>query len=161
MMCSVLLMPPIGPEADFSVLLMEQDEYVPMCGHCIIGAATTVVGTRMVRVQQPVTTVRFETIAGLVECNVEVEDERVGAVTVKNVPSFLLHRDRPIQVPGLGRLVVDVAFGGDFYVIVDADRLHLRLTPDNHQALEDAARSIVAALNKQLTIRHPDRPGIN
>ncbi|MBV9521715.1 MAG: proline racemase family protein, partial [Alphaproteobacteria bacterium] len=64
MMCSVLLLPPGREDADFAVIIIEQDAYVPMCGHCIIGAATTVVATGMVAALEPVTTVRFETPAG-------------------------------------------------------------------------------------------------
>ena len=66
LMCSVLVLPPDSTEADFSAIIMEQDEYVPMCGHCIIGTATTVVSQGMVDVHEPITTVRFDTPAGLV-----------------------------------------------------------------------------------------------
>ena len=69
MMCSVLLMPPLA-EGDFSVIIMEQDEYVPMCGHCIIGTATTLLASGMVQAAEPLTMVRIETPAGLVSCEV-------------------------------------------------------------------------------------------
>jgi proline racemase len=161
MMCSVLLLPPIAADADFAVIIMEQDEYVPMCGHCIIGTATTLVETGMVKAVEPLTTVRIETPAGLVGCEVEVREGRVGAVSFTNVDSFLLHRDARIEVEGLGRLTVDVAYGGDFYVLVDADPLALRLAPDNDAALIAAAKRIIPAANEQLEIRHPERPDIN
>ena len=70
LMCSVLLLPAMSKEADFAAIIMEQDEYVPMCGHCIIGTAMTVVSTGMVTTTEPVTTVRFDTPAGLVTCDV-------------------------------------------------------------------------------------------
>jgi proline racemase len=161
MMCSVLLMPPCVEDADFSVVIMEQDEYVPMCGHCIIGTAMTVVATGMVEARGPLTTVRIETPAGLVTCEVEIEGGRVGAVGFLNVDSFLLHRDAPIEVEGLGRLTVDIAYGGDFYVMVDADGLGIRLAPDNDAAMIEAARKIIPAVGAQLDIRHPKRPDIN
>ena len=88
MMCSVLLLPAEQPGSDFAVVIMEQDEYVPMCGHCIIGAATTVVTTGMVPVRQPVTTVRFDTPAGLVTCDVVVIDGKVERVSFNNVDNF-------------------------------------------------------------------------
>ena len=160
MMCSVLLMPPLAEDADFSVIIMEQDEYVPMCGHCIIGTGMTVVATGMVPAEEPITTVRIETPAGLVTCEVEVADGKIGAVSFTNVDSFLLHRDARITVEGLGALTVDVAYGGDFYVMVDADPLGLRLAPDNDAALIAAAKSIIPAVNAQLAIRHPERPDI-
>jgi proline racemase len=161
MMCSVLLMPPLADGADVSVIIMEQDEYVPMCGHCIIGTATTLVATGMVPAKEPVTAVRIETPAGLVGCEVAVASGRVGAVSFTNVESFLLHRDARIAAGDLGELTVDVAYGGDFYVLVDADPLGLRLTPDNDAALIAAARKIVPAVNAQLRIAHPERPDIN
>jgi len=161
MMCSVLLMPPLGEGADFSVIIMEQDEYVPMCGHCMIGTATTVVATGMVPAVEPLTTVRIETPAGLVTCEVAVQGGRVGEASFVNVDSFLLHRDARLVVEGLDTLVVDVAYGGDFYVLVDADSLGLRLAPDNDAAMIAAARKIIPAVNRQLAIRHPERPDIN
>jgi len=160
MMCSVLLLPPIDPAADFAAIIMEQDEYVPMCGHCMIGTATTVVATGMVAATEPVTTVRIETPAGLVTCEVEVASGRVGPVSFVNVESFLLHRDAGVAIEGLGEFVVDVAYGGDFYAIVDADPLGLALAPDNDAALIGAARRIIPAVNAQLRIAHPGRPDI-
>jgi len=161
MMCSVLLMPPFSAEADISVVIMEQDEYVPMCGHCIIGVATTMVATGMVRAVEPATTVRIETPAGLVVCEVLVDGGEVGATSFTNVESFLLHRDRRLAVDGLGALTVDIAYGGDFYVFVDADSIGLELSPRNDGAIISAARRIIPAVNAQLAIRHPERPDID
>jgi proline racemase len=160
MMCSVLLMPPLAAEAEFAVIIMEQDEYVPMCGHCIIGTATTLVATGMVPVIEPLTRVRIETPAGLVTCEVELANGRTGPVSFINVESFLLHRDARIAVDGLGELAVDVAYGGDFYAIVDADPLGLALAPDNDAALIAAAKRIIPAVNTQLRIAHPERAHI-
>lgn len=161
MMCSVLLMPPLVEEADFSVIIMEQDEYVPMCGHCIIGVATTVVATGMVAAVEPVTMVRIDTPAGLIDCEVEVADGRVSAVSFVNVESFLLRREVKVDVLGLGSLTVDIAYGGDFYVFVDADALGIELGPHNDGEITAAARRIIPAVNAQLEIRHPLRPDIN
>jgi proline racemase len=161
MMCSVLLMPPVAEGADFSVIIMEQDEYVPMCGHCMIGTAMTVVATGMVRAIEPLTTVVIETPAGLVTCEVEVQGGRIGGVSFVNVESFLLHRDARLVVERLGELQVEVAYGGDFYVIVDADPLGIQLAPDNDGQLIAAARAIIRAVGEQMAIRHPERPDIN
>src|SRR5260221_465429 len=84
------LLPAEQPGSAFAVVIMEQDEYVPMCGHCIIGTATTVVATGMVTVEEPVTRVRFDTPAGLVVCDVAVADGSVEHVSFDNVDSFLL-----------------------------------------------------------------------
>ena len=160
MMCWVLLMPPIAEGADFAVIIMEQDEYVPMCGHCIIGTAMTVVATGMVPAREPVTTVRIETPAGLVVCAVAVEGGRIGPVSFQSVNSFLLHRAAPVAVDGLGEISLDIAYGGDFYAIADADPLGIELAPTNDGVIAAAAR-IIEAVRAQLPIRHPERPDIN
>lgn len=161
MMCSVLLLPPERAGSDFAVVIMEQDEYVPMCGHCIIGAATTVVATGMVTAEEPATRVRFDTPAGLVTCDVEVSDGAVGSVSFNNVDSFLLQERAPLEVEGLGRLTIDIAYGGDFYCFVDADVLGLELQPTNDSALISAWRRISKAVAQQIPTHHPERPEIN
>jgi proline racemase len=134
MMCSVLLMPPVNEGSDFSIIIMEQDEYVPMCGHCFIGTATTIVAGGMKPAVEPVTRLRIDTPAGLVEAEVEVKDGSIGAVSFLNVESFLLHDRAKIEVPGLGPLTVSVAYGGDFYCFVDADALAWSLAPTPSRA---------------------------
>ena len=161
LMCSVLLMPPISAGADFSVIIMEQDEYVPMCGHCIIGTATTVVAAGMVKATAPVTTVSFDTPAGLVRCDVEIENNRVGAVSFTNVEGFSLIENAKLDVADYGAIDVSVAYGGDFYAIVDADALGVALRPDNDAQMIAAANAIRAALAAQLETVHPERPDID
>ena len=161
LMCSVLLMPPISRKADFSVIIMEQDAYVPMSGHCIIGAATTVVETGMVPMVSPITTVNFETVAGMVTCFVEVENNQVRAVGFDNVDSFLHKTDISLNVEGIGKISVDIAYGGDYYTIVNADKLKLKLSPDNDAELIAASVVIRQAVADQLDIVHPEQPHIN
>ncbi len=161
LMCSVLVLPPESDEADFATIIMEQDEYVPMCGHCIIGTAMTVVTQGMVKVTEPVTTVRFDTPAGLVTCDVEVEHGNVGAVSFENVESFLLKDRVSIKVEKFGDLVVDIAYGGDMYAFVDADSLGLELSLNNDGELIDAWLKIRAAVGEQIETVHPEDPLID
>jgi len=161
MMCSVLLLPPEQAGSDFAVVIMEQDVYVPMCGHCIIGTATTVVANGMVRVAEPVTTVRFDTPAGIVVCDVAVHNGAIGAVSFDNVESFLLKERVPLEVEGFRRLAIDIAYGGDFYAFVDADGLDLELSPHNDARLIEAWRRISAAVARQVPVVHPERPDID
>ena len=161
LMCSVLVLPPHSDEADFAAIIMEQDEYVPMCGHCIIGTATTVVSQGMVEVVEPITTVRFETPAGLVVCDVAVNNGNVGAVSFENVDSFLLRENVRIDVETFGELDVDIAYGGDMYAFVDADALGLELSLNNDARLIDAWLKIRAAVGEQIDTVHPEDPDIN
>ena len=153
-------MPALTAEADFAAIIMEQDAYPPMCGHCIIGTATTVVATGMVEVVEPTTEVSFDTPAGLVRCEVAVREGRPRAVTFTNVESFLLLRDAELD-GSLGRLAVDVAYGGDFCALVDADSLGIELNVANEAALTAAANEIRGAVESQLRVVHPERPEID
>lgn len=161
LMCSVLILPPDSETADFAAIIMEQDEYVPMCGHCIIGTATTVVSQGMVPVTEPVTTVRFDTPAGLVVCDVEVTNGNVGSVSFENVDSFVLHQKEVIQVEEFGSISVDIAYGGDLYAFVDADALGLELSLNNDARLIDAWLKIRKAVGEQLETVHPEDSSID
>ena len=161
LMCAVLLMPPVTPDSQFSVMIMEQDEYVPMSGHNLIGTATVVVATGMVSAVEPVTTVRFDTIAGPIVCEVEMRDGKVGAVSLTNVESFLLHDRIPLQVPEVGELIIDVAYGGEFYCQVDADALGIELAPHNDGQMIAMANRVIPALSSQYQVVHPLRADID
>ncbi|MFD3511603.1 proline racemase family protein [Streptomyces sp. NPDC058657] len=120
-MSGAILQPPTRPDADYGVLFIEVSGYLPMCGHGTIGVATVLVETGMVEVREPVTTVRLDTPAGLVSVDVQVKDGAATAVTLTNVPAFNVALDRKIDVPGLGPLTYDLAYGGNFYAFVPLD----------------------------------------
>ena len=161
LMCSVLVLPPFSHEADFAAIIMEQDEYVPMCGHCIIGTATTIVSQGMIDIEEPVTRVVFDTLAGKVACDVRVIDGKVGSVSFENVESFLLKSDISIAVESMGELKVDIAYGGDFYTFVDGDALDMDLGIHNDARLIDAWTKIRRAVGEQVETLHPENPLIN
>ena len=161
LMCSVLLMDPMLPEADFSILIMEQEGYVPMCGHCAIGTATTVVAEKMVQVHEPVTEVVLHTLAGLVRAQVQVVDGEPVAVTITNVESFLLMQDKQLSVEGIGEITIDLGYGGDFYPIIDADALGIELTAANEPVIVSTACKIRESVQSQLSVIHPENPNIN
>lgn len=161
MMCSVLILPPERPDSDFAAIIMEQDEYVPMCGHCIIGTATTIVATGMVPMKTPVTTVKIDTPAGQVVCDVAIKNGAVESVSFDNVDSFVLIDRATIDVEGYGKTEVSIAYGGDFYAFVDADKLGIELSPHNDAQLIDGWRKIRSAVGQQLETVHPERPDID
>ena len=96
-MSGAILQPPTRHDADWGVLFIEVSGCLPMCGHGTIGVATVLVETGMVEVTEPETEIALDTPAGLVRARVAVEDGRATAVTLRNVPSFLLARDREID----------------------------------------------------------------
>src|SRR5437879_4509344 len=120
-MSGAILQPPCREDADWGVVFIEVSGCLPMCGHGTMGVATVLVETGMVEVSEPVTTVRLDTPAGLVVAEVQVEDGAAKSVTIRNVPSFSERLDAEIDVPGYGRIRYDLAFGGNYYAIVDLD----------------------------------------
>src|SRR5579863_7832774 len=124
-----LILPPTHPEADAGFVIMEQVEYPPMSGTNTICVVTVLIETGMVPAIEPVTRLKLETPAGLIAVDAEVRDGKVTKVTFRNVPAFAVHLDAPVEVPGLGTVRVDVAYGGMFYVIADAAPFGLRIAP--------------------------------
>src|SRR5215212_4978158 len=128
-MSGAILQPPTRDDADWGVLFIEVSGCLPMCGHGTIGVATVLVETGMVAVREPETVVRLDTPAGLVEARVAVRDGRARAVTLRNVPSFLVATDREVEVPGVGRVTYDMAFGGNFYALLPAASVGIEVDP--------------------------------
>jgi proline racemase len=154
-MSGAILQPPARADADWGVVFIEVSGCLPMCGHGTIGVATVLVETGMVAVREPETVVRLDTPAGLVEARVAVRDGRAEGVTLRNVPSFLLARDRAVEVRGLGRVGYDMAFGGNFYAIVPAASVGLAVDPARGDELIDAGLAIMRAINDTDRPVHP------
>ena len=157
--CNVIL-PPTHPDADAGFVIMEQVEYPPMSGTNTICVVTVLIETGMVPSTEPLTKLKLDTPAGLIGVEAEVRDGKVRKVTFRNVPSFATHLNAPVEVPGLGTVRVDVAYGGMFYVIADAAPLGLSLAPEEARDIVRIAERIKAATQEQLPVVHPENPGI-
>jgi proline racemase len=160
-MSGAILQPPARPDADAGVVFIEVSGCLPMCGHGTIGTATVLVETGMVEIKEPVTLIRLDTPAGLVEASVEVTDGRARSVTIRNVPAYLHLRDAQVRVPGLGGLTLDLAFGGNFYAILPATAAGLEVRPDRHDRIIATGLQIMDAVNEQLDFAHPENPEIS
>ena len=128
-MSGAILQPPTRDDADWGVLFIEVSGCLPMCGHGTIGVATVLVETGMVEVREPETVVRLDTPAGLVEARVAVSGGRAEAVTIRNVPAFMHARDQVAVVDGVGEVPYDMAFGGNFYALVEAGAVGIEVDP--------------------------------
>lgn len=157
-MSGAILQQSTRPDADIGVVFIEVSGCLPMCGHGTIGTATVLVETGMVPVKEPVTVIRLDTPAGVVEATVEVDGGRAKSVTIRNVPAYLHLRDATVDVPGIGKVVLDVAWGGNFYAVVPASAVGLAVRPALHDRLVQAGLSVMAAVNEQLSFAHPDQP---
>ncbi|HEU0243352.1 MAG TPA: proline racemase family protein [Candidatus Limnocylindrales bacterium] len=159
-MSGAILQPSTRPDADVGVLYIEVSGCLPMCGHGTMGVATVLVETGMVPVTEPVTTIRLDTPAGLVVVDVDVEDGAAMRVTLRNVPSFCYATDRTVPVPGLGDVRYDMAFGGNFYALVELDRIGLPFDRARKDELLAAGLSIMDAINAVDEPVHPENPEI-
>ncbi|MCW3841163.1 proline racemase family protein [Micromonospora yasonensis] len=160
-MSGAILQPPTRPDADWGVLYIEVSGCLPMCGHGTIGVATVLVETGMVEVTEPVTTIRLDTPAGLVVAEVAVADGAAKAVTIRNVPSYSHQLDATVEVPGFGTVRYDLAYGGNFYAMVQLEDLGLPFDRGHKQALLDAGMAIMEAINEQDRPVHVNDPDIS
>ena len=155
-----LILPPTHPEADAGFVIMEQVEYPPMSGTNTICVTTALLETGMVPMQEPLTELTLEAPAGLIRVRATCRGGKVTQVAFRNVPAFAVHLDRVIEVRTLGSVRVDVAWGGMFYVIADAEPFGLRLVPDEGRDITRIGELIKAATQEQLPVVHPENPEI-
>jgi proline racemase len=160
-LCCNLILPPTLPEADAGFVIMEQTDYPPMSGSNTICVATVLLETGMVPMREPVSELVLEAPAGLVRVTAQCANGKVRAVTFRNVPAFVVHLDAALEVPQLGTVSVDVAYGGMFYVIADAARFGLRLAPDEGREIVRIGEMLKAAAREQLPVTHPLQPEVS
>lgn len=160
-MSGALLQPPARDDADWGVVFIEASGFLPMCGHGTIGVATVLVETGMVDVTEPITEIRLDVPAGLVIARVRVEDGRAVDVTIENVPSFVDRLDQRIEVPGIGEIEYSVAFGGNYYALVELEQVGLPFDRARKDDIVKAGLAIMDAINEQAPPVHPTLSGAN
>ena len=157
-MCGAFLTPPLDPRAQRGVLFVEPLGPVHMCGHGAIAIATMLVESGQVPRDEPVTRLALETPAGLVGCEVAVLDGRAIAATIRNVPSFSVALDAAVDVPGLGRVSYDLAYGGHFYALVEASAVGLLLERAEAARIVAVGEQIRARIEAEVPLVHPAMP---
>jgi len=154
-----LLVPPKDPRAQMGFIVMEPEDTPPMSGSNSICVATVLLDGGILPMSEPQTRLTLEAPGGIVEVVADCRAGKAERVTVVNVPSFAERLDARLEVEGLGALTVDIAYGGDSFVIVDAEALGFRISPDEARDLAEAGMKIVAAANAQLGFSHPENAG--
>jgi proline racemase len=155
------VLPPCHPDADVGVVVMESNFYVPMSGSNTIFTATVVLETWMVLMREPETKLIFDMPGGLVCVVATCRSGKCEQVTFRNVPCFVWHLDRVIEVSGIGQVTVDVVYGGMIYAIVDAAKLGFAIVPKEARDLVAVGERIKAAAAEQLSVVHPENPDIH
>jgi len=159
-LCANVILPSTHPKAAAGFIIMEQTEYPPMSGTNTICVATALLETGMLPMNEPQTKFMLEAPAGLIGITADCQDGKVTRVTFENVPAFVVDLDIPLEIPQLGRVAVDIAWGGMFYVIADADQFGLRLTPEEGRDITRISEMIKAAAREQHPVIHPENPEI-
>ena len=160
-MSGAILQPSTRPDAEWGVVYIEVSGCLPMCGHGTIGLATVLVETGMVEAVEPVTTIRLDTPAGLVIARVSVSDGHADSVTIENVPSFVVRLDDVVEVPDVGAVPYSLAFGGNFYAIVNLEDVGLTFDRSRQHEITDVGLAIMAAINKSAPPHHPETAGVD
>lgn len=157
--CCNLIVPPKNPEAAAGYIIMEQDEYPLVSGSNTISVATVLLETGMVEMKEPTTDFYLDGAAGLIHVKAECEKGRVKSVTFRNVPAFAEHLDKVINVPHIGKITVDVAWGGVWFVLADVNQIpSLTLDSQHGSDITRISSLILYAAREQLKVCHPQFP---
>ncbi|MCG8475346.1 MAG: 4-hydroxyproline epimerase [Cytophagales bacterium] len=155
MMSGSILYPPHDPANDVAVLFIETSGCLPMCGHGTIGTITVAVEEGLINPREP-GHVRMETPAGLVHIEYTKEGKKVKSVKLTNVPAFLHSEGLPVESSELGELKVDVAYGGNFYAVVDPQKNFPGMQDFTAGQLVQLSRELRTRLNRQYSFVHPE-----
>ena len=153
--------PSNDPEAHAGFVILQADRAHAMSGSNTICVVTALLETGAVPMVEPVTEVVLETAAGLIRTRAQCSGGRCERVTIAGVPSFVEDLDIGLDVPGLGRVTVDVAYGGCYYVLVDAAELGVSLDRESARQVVERATAVSMAANKSLRVQHPEIPEID
>jgi proline racemase len=151
-----LVFPSTDPRADAGFIVLQADRAHAMSGSNAICVVTALLETGTLPMTEPTTVVTLETAAGLVRTEATCRDGRCERVSFAGIPSFVEALDVPLEVPGLGAIDVDVAYGGCFYVLVDGAALGVRLVREQARDIVERAEAVMVAARKQLDVRHPE-----
>lgn len=159
MMSGSILYPPSDPQNDIGVLFIETSGCLPMCGHGTIGTVTIMLEEGLVTPKTP-GKLRLETPAGLVEVDYVQEGQEVKSVKLTNVPAYLAAIGLEVECTGLGKLKVDVAYGGNYYAIVEPQDNYTDLADYSALDIIGWSREIRSRMNEAYTFKHPENPTI-
>ena len=153
-----LLVPPVDPNADAAFIIMEPTFFPPMSGSNAICVSTVLLETGILPMEEPETVIHLEAPGGLVKATATCRDGAVTKVRIQNVPSFVDRLDAVLEIEGMGTVMVDTAYGGDSFCLIDAASLGFAVTPDEAYDLVQSGRRVTKAANEQLGFTHPDNP---
>jgi trans-L-3-hydroxyproline dehydratase len=160
-MYGCVITPPVSDNADFGVIFFHNEGYSTMCGHGIIAVTKIAVQTGLIIKKEPETVIKIDTPAGLVTSYAKIEGDEIESIYFHNVPSYVFTLNQNVEVPGIGSLNFDIAFGGAYYAFVDADKLGISMTKNNFRLFIEKGMDIKRAVMENFDIRHPFEKDLN
>lgn len=160
MMSGSILYPPTRPDCDIAILFIETSGCLPMCGHGTIGTVTMAIENGLVKPRTP-GVLHLDTPAGPVKAEYREVNGLVEEVRITNVPAFLHAEGLTVECPVLGELTVDVAYGGNFYAIVESQKNYSDMADYSAGDLIAWSPVVRQRLNEKYSFVHPENPGIN
>ena len=158
---SVVITESPNPDAHFGAFFMEEHGYLPMCGSDTISTITAMIETGQVPKTGPQTIVRMDTPAGLIEATAQIDGDKVTSVTFLSAPAFCSLSQVPLKLEKFGEVIIDVAYGGNFYCILDARQVGLtEFDNTNTKPAVELSQIVLKAVNEQYKVEHPELPEI-
>jgi proline racemase/trans-L-3-hydroxyproline dehydratase len=146
---------PVSEDAAAGVFFMDMLTYQPMCGAGIFGVLKALAETGTIALEAPETAVVLDTPSGRLRASIQVSDHAIRDIAFENVPSFLVHKDLPLELPGRGKIAVDIVFGGNFFTIVEVEKLGLTIGQETIKDFKGLQPLVLEAANAAVAVRHP------
>ena len=160
-MYGAIIVEPDTTDADFGVIFIHNEGYSTGCGHAISALTKVFVETGLIAVNEPETEVKMDVPSGFIKSYAKVKNGQVTGVRFENVQSFVQSLDTKVDVPGLGMINYDLAFGGAFYVFVDVAQLDLDCKPEYQNQMIETGMKIKHAVMDSIKMVHPLEPAMN
>ncbi len=160
-MFAAVVTEPVSPQAQFGLIYMDARRYPYLCGHATIGAVTALIETGAIKAENGDTIITVDTPSGPLHAHTRVAAGRVLSVGIDMVPSFVQKTDCPLEIPGFGRVNVDLVCVGGFFAMVSAASIGIELSASNSSELIALGMAIIDAANRELQVYHPERAEVN
>ncbi|HNH32958.1 MAG TPA: proline racemase family protein [bacterium] len=160
-MYGCIITPPVAKNSDFGVIFLHNEGYSTMCGHGIIAVTKAALETGLIRANGTEVTLRIDSPAGLITSIAQIRRGKVQSVRFLNVPSFVQTLDAVVDVPGLGRIRYDLAYGGAFYAFVHAEDASVTMDAAGYRGLIERGMMIKRAVMQSVAMQHPFEPELN
>ena len=158
--CNIIVKPS-DPIADAGFVIMEPEDNPPMSGSNSICVSTVLLEKNFLKMNYPLTQLSLEAPGGIIKVVAECEDDKVKNVSISNLPSFIDKLEVELTTKNYGKIIVSTAYGGDSFLLCNAQDFNLKIVPDNAKSFVDIARELLNEANDQIGFQHPTIPNLN